>query len=145
MEFASRARAIKSKAKCNVQRSLEELERIVKGLQKQVDSLVIAIRNKGLDPVNILDVFIKNKNINKEIVSNNGKIVTKMDENKVNDLELEQNNFKIVELNSKIDALKETHQFEIDALERELEASKDPNNHQLVQKIVENCNEKTGV
>lgn len=145
MEFASRARAIKSKAKCNVQRSIEELERIVKGLQKQVDSLVIAIRNKGLDPVNILDVFIKNKNINKEIVSNNGKIVTKMDENKVNDLELEQNNFKIVELNSKIDALKETHQFEIDALERELEASKDPNNHQLVQKIVENCNEKTGV
>jgi hypothetical protein len=53
LEFASRARAIKSKAKCNVQRPIEELEKIVKGLQKQIDSLVTVIRNKGMDPVNI--------------------------------------------------------------------------------------------
>lgn len=55
LEFASRARAIKSKAKVNIQRSIEELEKIVKGLQKQIDLLVVAIKNKKLNPTKILE------------------------------------------------------------------------------------------
>mmetsp|Transcript_14404 Transcript_14404/g.11878 ORF Transcript_14404/g.11878 Transcript_14404/m.11878 type:complete len:175 (-) Transcript_14404:2156-2680(-) len=55
LEFASRARAIKSKAKPNIVRSFEELEHIANGLRKQADMLIEILKEKGLDQIKVIE------------------------------------------------------------------------------------------
>lgn len=137
LEFANRARAIKCKAKVNVQRSAEELERIINTLQSQINQMKDKVKSKGLDPKKILAeaLGIEGGDVEKEGVEGDGgeEIETPADSGMVS-----------IGLQAKIDSLKEKHIQDMIELNEMLENSNNPESHELVQKLVENLNEKNG-
>jgi len=140
LEFASRARAIKSKAKVNVVRSAEELEKIIKTLQAQVDKLKDKVKSKGLDPKKILQSFTGVKEEETEQENTDEIQLTTEQEGEPN----EDNNIKLIQIQAKIDNLKEKHIRDMTELEELLENSKNPENHELVLKLSEKLSEKNG-
>jgi len=139
LEFASRARAIKSKAKVNVVRSAEELEKIIKTLQTQIEKLKDKIKSKGLDPKKILQSFTGVKE-EEPVAETQDDVLPTEQEGESN----EDNNIKLIEMQAKIDNLKEKHTRDMAELEELLENSKNPENHELVQKLSEKLSEKNG-
>jgi len=148
LEFASRARAIKSKAKVNVVRSAEELEKIIKALQTQVEKLKDQVKAKGLDPKKVLQDFAGiTEDEDTEAQENQESPDVPEGANTANEGKADgsgDKNLRIIEMQAKIDNLKEKHVHDMAELEELLEKSKNPENHELVVKLSETLTEKHG-
>jgi len=144
LEFAARARAIKSKAKVQVQRSAEELEKIVNSLKNQIHLMTDKLKSKGVDPKKVLQEFLGIKEEKSETHADKDGKETK-DNNEVEEEDGdgdEDINLKIIETEAKLQNLKEKHELDLQELNELLEDSKNPESHELVIKLNDNLNEK---